>query len=47
MRDFYIEVIKKYVESKQMEDYLISVVDELCKWQIIDLICRCRLISEI
>ena len=42
MRDFYIEVIKKYVESKQMKDYLISVVDELCKWQIIDLICGAR-----
>lgn len=42
MCDFYIEVIKKYVESKQMKDYLIGVVDELCKWQIIDLICGAR-----
>ena len=42
MRDFYIKIIKRYIESKQMRDYLVSIVDDLQKWQIIDLICGAR-----
>ena len=42
MRELYIKIIKRYVESNQMRDYLVSVVDKLQKWQIIELICGAR-----
>ena len=42
MRELYIKIIKRYIESKQMLDYLISIVDILQKWQIIELICGAR-----
>ena len=42
MRELYIKIIKRYIESKQMRDYLISIVNILQKWQIIELICGAR-----
>ena len=42
MHDLYIKMIDKYIESRDMRDYLKSIVDELSKWQIIDLICGAR-----
>ena len=42
MQELYIKIIKRYIESKQMRDYLVSVVDKLQKWQIIELICGAR-----
>ena len=42
MRELYIKIIKRYIESKQMRDYLVSIVDKLQKWQIIELICGAR-----
>ena len=42
MRDLYIKIIKRYIESMQMRDYLVSIVDRLQKWQIIELICGAR-----
>ena len=32
MRDLYIKMIDKYIESRDMRDYLKSIVDELSKW---------------
>ena len=42
MRELYIKTIERYIESKQMRDYLISIVNILQKWQIIELICGAR-----
>lgn len=42
MRDLYIEAINKFMESKQMKEYLVENVDILQKWQILDLICGAR-----
>ena len=42
MRELYIKIIKRYIESNQMRDYLISIVDDLQKRQIIELICGAR-----
>ncbi len=42
MHDLYIKMIDKYIESGKMREYLKSIVDELSKWQIIDLICGAR-----
>lgn len=42
MRELYIQIITRYIESMQMRDYLVSVVDKLQPWQIIDLICGAR-----
>ena len=42
MRELYIKIIKRYIESMQMRDYLVSIVDRLQKWQIIELICGAR-----
>ena len=42
MRELYIKIIKRYIESKQMRDYLISIVGDLQKRQIIELICGAR-----
>ena len=42
MKELYIEAIQKYIESKQMREYLINNADILQKWKIIDLICGAR-----
>lgn len=42
MKEIYTEAIEKYIESKQMREYLVNKADILQKWQIIDLICGAR-----
>lgn len=42
MYDFYKKMIGRYIESKEMRNYLIGVANELSKRQIIDLICGAR-----
>lgn len=42
MRELYIKMIERYIESKQMRDYLVSISDKLQKWQVIELICGAR-----
>ena len=42
MRELYTEAINKFMESKQMKEYLVGIVDELQGWQIVELICGAR-----
>lgn len=42
MKELYIEAINRFMESKQMKEYLVENIDILQKCQILDLICGAR-----
>jgi len=42
MKELYIETINRFMESKQMKDYLMENIDILQGWQIVELVCGAR-----
>jgi len=42
MKELYIEAINRFMESKQMKDYLLENIDILVGWQIVELVCGAR-----